>query len=52
LRAGAKHGDWNVDAYVNNLTNRRGLLNGGVFPGFAYIYIQPRTVGLSVKKSF
>jgi iron complex outermembrane recepter protein len=52
LRAGVKHGEWNVDAYLNNLTNRRGLLNGGVFPGFAYYYIQPRTVGLSVKRSF
>ncbi|MEO7208167.1 MAG: TonB-dependent receptor [Steroidobacteraceae bacterium] len=54
LRAGVNRDQWAVDAYVNNLTNRRGLLNGGSgnLPDFAYIYIQPRTVGLSVKRSF
>ncbi|MBS0419899.1 MAG: TonB-dependent receptor [Proteobacteria bacterium] len=54
LRGGIQYGDWGIDAYVNNLTNRRGLLNGGsgTFPDFAYVFIQPRTVGVTLKRSF
>jgi len=29
LRAGVKYAEWGVDVFVNNLTNRRALLNGG-----------------------
>jgi iron complex outermembrane receptor protein len=45
---------WTVSAYVNNLTDRRGLLSGGLgttLP-YAFNYIQPRTVGLTVAREF
>jgi len=54
LRAGTKFDSWTVTAYVNNLTNNRALINGGV--GYiapdAYVYITPRTIGLTLSKSF
>jgi iron complex outermembrane recepter protein len=54
LRAGAKLDDWSLNLYVNNLTDRRGLLSGGLnsSPPFAFIVLQPRTVGLSLTKTF
>ena len=54
LHAGVHRDPWSVDLFANNIANKRGLLNGGDgnFPSFAYIYIQPRTVGLSLKRSF
>jgi len=39
--------------YGNNVTNKRGVLSGGLgafFPGF--IYIQPLTIGLTLSRSF
>ena len=54
FHAGVHRDPWSVDVFANNIANKRGLLNGGDgnFPNFAYIYIQPRTLGLSVKRSF
>lgn len=54
LRAGAKYDSWTINAYVNNLADRRGVLNGGLgqFPPFGFVEIQPRTVGLSASRSF
>jgi iron complex outermembrane recepter protein len=54
LRAGVKHESWTADLYVNNATDKRGELSGGVgqFPPFAFTYIQPRTVGISLGKNF
>ncbi len=54
LRAGAKYGTWTANLFVNNVTDRRGVLDGGtgyLLP-FAFIYIQPRTAGLSLSKTF
>jgi len=50
LRAGVKYESWMANLYVNNVTDRRGLTNGGLgyFPPNAFIYIQPRTYGLNV----
>jgi iron complex outermembrane recepter protein len=51
---GLKFDSWSVSAYVNNLTDRRGLLSGGLgttLP-YAFNYIQPRTVGLTVAREF
>lgn len=54
LRAGISYGSWTVNAYVNNVANVRGLLDGGI--GYiqldAYVYIQPRTAGINVVKTF
>lgn len=54
LRAGARYESWTVNLFINNVADRRGLLSGGLgsYPPFAFQYIQPRTVGLSVAKTF
>ena len=54
FNAGVKYDSWTFNGYLNNALDRRGLLDGGLdmFPTFAYVYIQPRTVGISIAKSF
>jgi len=55
LRAGVNfEGGWTASLYANNVTDERGLLNGGLgyFYPFAYVYIKPRTVGLNLTKVF
>jgi len=55
LRFGAiVDGGWTINLYGNNLTDRHGQLAGGLgfFPVNAFTYIQPRTIGVSVIKSF
>jgi outer membrane receptor protein involved in Fe transport len=54
LHAGLKYDDWSASLFVNNVSDARGMLNGGVgyvFPS-EFIYIQPRTVGLSIARRF
>jgi iron complex outermembrane recepter protein len=54
LRAGLRQDSWTGSLYVNNVTDRRGLTSGGlgyVYPA-AFSYIQPRTIGISVTKTF
>jgi hypothetical protein len=54
LRAGVRYEDWTINTYVNNLADVRGILNGGIgylYP-FAFVEIQPRTIGASVVKTF
>jgi outer membrane receptor protein involved in Fe transport len=55
LNIGANWEDgWGLNIYANNLTDRRGVLQGGA--GYSiptsFFYIRPRTVGLSVTKIF
>jgi outer membrane receptor protein involved in Fe transport len=54
LRAGTKYESWTVNLFVNNVTDRRGLLAGGLanYPPWAFVVIQPRTAGVSVSKTF
>jgi len=54
LRAGARSDSWTASVFVNNVADRRGVLNGGLgqFPPFGFILVQPRTVGLSVSNTF
>jgi iron complex outermembrane recepter protein len=54
LRAGADYGTWKLNLYINNLTDKRGVLDGGLdlIPSNAFFYIQPRTIGMMVSKSF
>jgi iron complex outermembrane receptor protein len=53
FHVGAEYQDWSLNLYVNNAFNKRGVLDGPLetFPR-AYIYIQPRTFGLSVTRTF
>lgn len=52
--SGIRFDSWTVNLYGNNMTDRRGVLGGGIgmFPPFAYNIIQPRTIGLNVIKKF
>jgi iron complex outermembrane recepter protein len=54
LRGGIKYESWTANFFVNNVADKRGILNGGI--GLAlpteFYYIQPRTVGVSVAKAF
>lgn len=52
LRVGLNFGDWSSTLYVNNLTDERGVININNYIPFLYTFIQPRTVGLSVSRSF
>ncbi len=54
LNAGVNYGGWEVDLFVNNLADKRGILGGGLgtFPPFAFTYLQPRTVGLMAARKF
>ena len=54
LRAGVRSGPWEINAFVNNLTDKRALLNGGLgtYTPIAFGFIQPRTIGVSVGRSF
>jgi len=58
LHAGLKYQTWTITAFVKNVTDKRGVLDGGVdyqyiFPDpNTYTFIQPRTVGLNLAKTF
>jgi iron complex outermembrane receptor protein len=56
LRAGLALGTWTLNAFVNNVGDKRGVLRSGrdssLSLPFSYTYIQPRTTGLFVTKTF
>ncbi len=54
VKAGARFPSWTTNLFVNNVTDRRGALTGGIgyTPPFAFVYIQPRTFGVSVIRTF
>ena len=54
LHAALRRDSWLGDLSVTNLTDRRGVLYGGIgaLPPTAYIYIQPRTIAVSLTKTF
>jgi iron complex outermembrane recepter protein len=55
LRGGLTIDSWKLTAFVNNATDKRGVLRGGldaVFVPTYFTYIQPRTIGFSLAKSF
>lgn len=54
LIAGMRLSSWSVDLYANNIADVRGIIGGGIgtTPSYAFSYIQPRTVGITVTKTF
>jgi iron complex outermembrane receptor protein len=54
LQAGFDYDTWTVSLYANNVADKRGVLDGGLdlVPSNAYFYIQPRTIGMTVSKTF
>jgi iron complex outermembrane recepter protein len=51
LRTGARVGSWTTDLFVTNVSNQRGQIGTG-FQSLGIAYIRPRTVGVSVAKTF
>jgi outer membrane receptor protein involved in Fe transport len=53
-RAGVTYQAWTANLYANNVADRRGQNGGGAgtYPPYAYYYVQPRTVGLSLTMGF
>jgi iron complex outermembrane receptor protein len=54
LHAGLRLQPWEVSLFVTNLADKRGLLNGGLgtYYPVAFSYIRPRSIGLSVERTF
>jgi iron complex outermembrane receptor protein len=54
VRGGVNYQSWTTNLYVNNVTDRRGLIGGGLgtYPPSGFQYITPRTVGINVSRSF
>jgi iron complex outermembrane recepter protein len=54
LRIGVDVDAWSSSIFVNNVADKRAVIAGGVdaFPPFAFTYIQPRTIGLTVSRDF
>ena len=55
--AGVRFDSWNVNLFVNNLANNRGVLGGSLADvlnntGYFAQVIQPRTVGASIARTF
>ena len=53
VRSGVRFNGWTVNLFVNNVANRRGLVNGGegAFPNYV-VLIPPRMIGVSLAKTF
>jgi iron complex outermembrane receptor protein len=54
LHAAIRDDSWTLSLFANNVTNRRGLLSGGLgtTDPNTFTFIQPRTLGLSLLKTF
>jgi iron complex outermembrane receptor protein len=54
LHAGVKYDSWTLNLFANNVTDKRAAIGGGfgTFPPFAFTYIQPRTIGASLVRTF
>lgn len=54
LNAGVRWETYVLNFFVNNVADKRGVLAGGLgsFPAYAFTYIQPRTVGVSLVRKF
>jgi outer membrane receptor protein involved in Fe transport len=54
VHAGMKTEQWTFDLYVNNATDKRGVLGGGngTITPTAFQLIQPRTLGISLARAF
>jgi iron complex outermembrane recepter protein len=54
VHSGLKWEAWAANLYVDNLTDRRALLTGGIgtFNPSSFAIIQPRTVGLMISRTF
>jgi iron complex outermembrane recepter protein len=51
LHAGVRYKDWSFQLFGNNVTDKRGVLNNDQ-PIYGISLIQPRTIGLSLSRTF
>jgi outer membrane receptor protein involved in Fe transport len=54
LHAGIRREAWTASLFATNIGDHRGILYGGIgaLPPTAYVYIQPRTIGMQVEYAF
>jgi len=55
LRTGVNFNQWTVNLYANNVANKRAEIwtnATGTTPGTQFVYIQPRTLGITLSKVF
>jgi outer membrane receptor protein involved in Fe transport len=54
FRAGMMYDSWTANFYVNNFTDRRGIISADLqsFIPYSRYYIMPRAVGLTVSRTF
>jgi len=57
LHAGVKADVWRANLFIQNLTDKRGVTGGGFnnqtnYNPYWFNYIQPRTIGVSVERTF
>ncbi|CDO35344.1 putative TonB-dependent receptor, plug [Novosphingobium sp. KN65.2] len=57
INAGVEFDNWNLRVFVQNLTNKNGVIGGGfynqsTFNADWFNYVQPRTIGLNIEHSF
>jgi len=52
LKAGIRFDSWTTSLFVNNLTDKRGLLSSQATNPIVYYPIQPRTLGLAIFRTF
>jgi iron complex outermembrane recepter protein len=57
LNAGLKYESWKTNVFIQNATDERGVTGGGFnnqtnYNPYWFNYIQPRTIGLSLEKTF
>jgi len=59
LRAGVEQGPWSLDAFMSNVGDKRGIIGGSVrglqataVAPYQVIYVRPRTIGLSLARTF
>jgi outer membrane receptor protein involved in Fe transport len=54
LNVGIRDRNWSANFYVNNLTDKRAPLTGGIGTAFpnTFVVMQPRTVGVTLARSF
>ena len=57
VNAGIKVNNWNVNAFVQNITNKRGVIGGGFWNQTSYNanwfnYMPPRTIGINAELNF
>jgi outer membrane receptor protein involved in Fe transport len=54
VRGGIRYDSWTINLFINNLTDERGVLSRGLEKSDPNLYnfIQPRTAGISLVKTF